>query len=180
MKDYFMRSTRLGFSIWDENDINDALDLWSNPRVTQYITADGKMSEQQVRDRLHKEIETYHNHHIQYWPVYLLETDQSIGCCGLRPYDLEKQILELGIHLKEQYWGKGFAKEACLAVIEYAFETLNVHALFSGHNPNNLASSVLLNKLGFIYTHDEFYQPTGLYHPSYLMTKKDYTAYNIY
>lgn len=29
-------------------------------------------------------------------------------------------------------------------------------------------------RLGFIYTHHEFYPPTGLKHPSYLMKKEDY------
>jgi len=176
MKEYFLSTARLGFSIWNKQDISEALELWGNPQVTKYITADGKMTEQQVQERLCKEIENYRNYHIQYWPVYLLETNQNIGCCGLRPYDLEIHILELGIHLKEQYWGKGFAKEACLAVAEYAFDTLKVNALFSGHNPSNSASAGLLKTLGFTYTHDEFYPPTGLYHPSYRMTKEDYIA----
>jgi len=92
----------------------------------------------------------------------------------LRPYDSENSILEMGIHLKEKYWGKRFAQEACSMVIEYAFNTLGVNALFAGHNPKNTASAHLLKKLGFIYKHDEFYPPTGLYHPSYLMTKQDY------
>ena len=38
----------------------------------------------------------------------------------------------------------------------------------------NIASVQLLKKLGFTYAHDEFYPPTGLYHPSYLMTDHDY------
>lgn len=80
----------------------------------------------------------------------------------------------MGIHLKKEYWRKGFAKETCLKVIEYAFKALKANALFAGHNPKNTASAALLKKLGFKYTHDEFYSPTGLYHPSYLMTKEDY------
>jgi RimJ/RimL family protein N-acetyltransferase len=82
----------------------------------------------------------------------------------------------MGIHLKQKYWGKGFAQEACLAVIEYAFNRLEVSALFAGHNPQNVASAQLLKKLGFKYKNDEYYPPTGLYHPSYLMTKQDYEA----
>lgn len=92
----------------------------------------------------------------------------------MRPYDYENNIFEIGIHLKKKYWGKGFAQESCSAVMEYAFKTLKVNALFAGHNPKNIASAQLLKKLGFRYTHDEFYPPTGLHHPSYLMTKQDY------
>jgi len=176
MRDFFINTARLGFSVWNEKDISDVLELWGNPKVTKYIVADGKMSKVQVLQRLIREIETYSSNNIQYWPVYLIETNQNIGCCGLRPYDSEKNILEIGIHLKDKYWGKGFAKEACLAVIEYAFETLRVNALFAGHNPQNTESARLLEILGFTYTHDEFYPPTGLQHPSYLMTKQDYKS----
>lgn len=174
MRDFFLNTARLGFSVWSENDISDALELWGNPKVTEFIVADGRMSKEQVYQRLKKEIETYNNAKIQYWPIYFIETNQNVGCCGVRPYDSENNIFEMGIHLKEQYWGKGFAQEACSAVIDYAFNTLRASALFAGHNPKNAASAQLLKKLGFTYTHDEFYPPTGLYHPSYLMTMQDY------
>ena len=174
MKEFFLNTARLGFSVWSEVDIDDALELWGRSEVTKFIVADGKMSSEQVHERLKKEIEIYNNANIQYWPIYLLETNENVGCCGLRPYDSKNNILEMGIHLKKQYWGKGFAQEACLAVIKYAFNILKANALFAGHNPKNTASAQMLKKLGFAYTHDEFYQPTGLYHPSYLMTKEDY------
>ena len=176
MRDFFLRTARLGFSVWSEKDISDALELWGNPEVTKFIVADGKMLKEQVLQRLKKEIDTYNDANIEYWPIYLIETNQNVGCCGLRPYDSENNIFEIGIHLKEEYWGKGFAKEACSKVIEYSFRTLRAKALFAGHNPKNIASAHLLKKLGFTYIHDEFYPPTGLHHPSYLMTKQDYTS----
>ena len=169
---FFLKTVRLGFSVWSEEDILDALELWGNSEVTKFIASNGKMSEDQIHERLKKEIENYNKFKVQYWPIYLIETNENVGCCGLRPYDLEKNIFEMGIHLKDKYWGKGFAKEACSAVIEYAFNTLGVEALFAGHNPKNTASAQLLKKLGFTYTQDEFYPPTGLYHPSYLMARQ--------
>lgn len=176
MGKFFMSTARLGFSLWNEKDMPDALELWGNPEVTKFIVADGKMSNEQVNQRLKNEIDTYKNANVQYWPIYIIETSQNIGCCGLRQYDSENNILEMGIHLKPQYWERGFAQEACSAVIEYAFNSLKVKALFAGHNPKNTASARLLRKLGFTYKHDEFYSPTGLYHPSYLMTKENYIA----
>ena len=176
MESFFLNTVRLGFSVWSEKDISDALELWGNPEVTKFIVAEGKMSKAQVQQRLRKEIETYNNANIQYWPIYLIETNQNVGCCGLRPYDPKSNTLEIGIHLKEAYWGNGFAMEACTKVIEYAFKDLRVNALFAGHNPKNIASAQLLKKLGFTYTHDEFYPPTGLHHPSYLITKESYMS----
>lgn len=174
MRKFFIETSRLGFSVWNEEDISDALELWGDSEVTKFIVADGKMSKEQVQQRLRKEIETYKNFNVQYWPIYFKETNENLGCCGLRPYDSENNIFEMGIHLKKKCWGKGVAQEACSAVIEYAFNSLKVSALFAGHNPKNSSSAKLLKKLGFTYMKDEFYPPTGLNHPSYLMIKKDY------
>jgi RimJ/RimL family protein N-acetyltransferase len=58
--------------------------------------------------------------------------------------------------------------------MHYAFRSLKVKALFAGHNPKNLSSRNLLINLGFNYTHDEFYEPTGLEHPSYLLNVDEY------
>jgi hypothetical protein len=32
----------------------------------------------------------------------------------------------------------------------------------------------VMNKLGFRYTHDEFYPPTGLNHPAYLLQADEF------
>ena len=100
--------------------------------------------------------------------------NSKIGCCGLRPYNLAQGIYEIGFHIRSQQWGHGFAAEAARRVIEFAFDDLEAKALFAGHNPQNTVSRKLLQKLGFRYTHDEYYAPTGLNHPSYLLTKGDY------
>ena len=108
--------------------------------------------------------------------IFLLSTNEHIGCCGLRPYDQEKFIYEIGAHILPKHWRNGYALEASRCVIDYAFNALNVSALFAGHNPKNHASKKLLEKLKFNYIRDEFYEPTGLKHPSYFLTKKNYES----
>lgn len=74
---------------------------------------------------------------------------------------------EIGFHLCPEFWGKGYAKETADVTIDYAFSVLKAKKLFAGHNPNNIASRKVLGKLGFSYVGDEFYEPIGLFHPSY-------------
>lgn len=174
MKEFFLTTERLGFSLWDENDIGNALELWGNPQVTKFITVHGEMLEEEIYKRLNLEMESYEKYKVQYWPIYYKENNESLGCCGLRQYDEEKKIFEMGIHLKDKYWGSGIATEACLAVMNYGFNVIKARGLFAGHNPKNIGSAKLLRKLGFIYTHDEFYPPTGVNHPSYLIMEEDY------
>jgi RimJ/RimL family protein N-acetyltransferase len=99
----------------------------------------------------------------------LLEEGDHAGCAGLRPYRLEDHIFELGVHLRRPYWGRGLAEEAARAVIKFASESVAAKALFAGHHPANSSSQRLILKLGFRRTHEEFYAPTGLLHPSYVL-----------
>jgi len=164
------KTQRITFSNWQSQNADLAKLLWGNANVTKYICASGVFSEEEIISRLNKELENQKLHGMQYWPVFETATDDFIGCCGLRPY--KQNILEIGFHLRPDFWGKGFAKEAASAVIKYAFAELSADALFAGHNPNNQRSKKLLLDLGFVYTGDEFYQPTGLYHPSYILKKQ--------
>lgn len=171
-REFFMKTRRLGFSWWRAEDIDSATRLWGDARVTRYICASGVFSGQDVADRLCGEIERGEKHGIQYWPVFDLITGDIAGCCGLRPRN--GQTLETGFHFRPEYWGMGYASEAARAVMAHAFMKLNAGALFAGHHPENLASRRLLLRLGFEYTGDELYPPTGLCHPSYEMSRERY------
>ena len=120
-----------------------------------------------IENRLFTEIDNFEKYGVQYFPFYLLETKELIGCCGLRPYKNQNDVYELGFHLRKKYWHKGYALEAAKAMIDYAFTELKAVELKAGHNPNNIASSKVLSKLGFQYEYDEYYEPTGLNHPLY-------------
>ena len=139
--------------------------LWGNPDVTKFICASGRFSAQDIVNRLDKEINNLAEYHVQYWPFFELTSKELIGCCGLRPYKEGKY--EIGFHLRPKFWRQGYATEAAQAVINYAFSVLKTEGLFAGHNPNNTVSSIVLRRLGFQYIGDEYYEPTGLYHPSY-------------
>lgn len=164
-RNFFLTTERIGFSEWKEDDIKLAVLLWGEPAVTRFICASGKFSENDIVSRLQKEIDINIRFHVQYWPIFEIASNELIGCCGLKPY--EGREYELGFHLRSKFWRQGYAVEAATAVIGYAFTVLKAERLFAGHNPKNTASKNVLSKLGFHYIGDEFYEPTGLYHPSY-------------
>ncbi len=165
---YFLTSERLGFRTWRAEDTALAVELWAHPDVARHIIA-GPPTREEALARLDHEIATEVEHGVQYWPIFLREGSAHVGCCGLRPH--REGVLELGMHIHPAFWRQGFAKEAALAVIAHAFDTLGVAALFAGHNPANAASRALLLSLGFRWTHDELYPPTGAMHPSYRLQR---------
>jgi [ribosomal protein S5]-alanine N-acetyltransferase len=169
MVPYFLTSARLGFRCWTRNDFPLAMELWGDSEVTALIG--GPFSPEMVRAKLMMEIDRMGQFGAQYWPIFHLIDDQFVGCAGLRPYLAEEKVYELGFHLCRPFWKHGLAREAAVSVIDYAFSSLGADAIFAGHHPANETSRKLLMKLGFVFTHDELYEPTGLLHPSYKLRK---------
>ena len=102
--EYFLFSERLGFRHWREDDFDLAWGLWGDLAVTRLIDARGQLTDEQVRQKLQKELATEAAYGVQYWPIFLLSTGEPIGCCGLRPYDLEEKIYEIGFHIRSKQW----------------------------------------------------------------------------
>ena len=71
---------------------------------------------------------------------------QLVGSCGLgrRP----SGAVEMGYWIARAYWGRGFATEACGALIEIA-RALGLRQLAASHFIDNPASARVLDKLGF-------------------------------
>ena len=171
---YFLKSERLGFRCWKEQDLQFARELWGDIEVTRYFG--GPFPEEEIRQRLECEISRMNTHRFQYWPIHLLSNHDTVGCCGLRPYRLEDDIHELGFHLRPKYWGQGLAPEAARAVIAFAFERLGAKGLVAGHHAENVNSKKVLERLGFHYTHDEFFPGLGVNIPRYLLERPAGTA----
>jgi RimJ/RimL family protein N-acetyltransferase len=79
---------------------------------------------------------------------------QLIGACGLgrRP----SGAVELGYWIARPFWSRGFATEACAALVAIA-RTLGLERIEGSHFLDNPASGRVLEKLGF--------EPTGIVAP---------------
>jgi RimJ/RimL family protein N-acetyltransferase len=75
----------------------------------------------------------------------LLKDGAFIGLCGIHP----KRGWEFGYWYGKPYWGQGYATEAGLRVVTYAFEKLNAEALKASWFHDNPRSGHVLAKLGF-------------------------------
>src|SRR5262249_43422684 len=115
--DYFLKSARLGFRCWGEEDLPLAMELWGDAEVTAFVG--GPFTKEAVQARLAKEIAEMRKCGLQYWPIFLLdgildgqlggplENDPHVGCAGVRPYRMEERVYELGVHLRREFWGRG-------------------------------------------------------------------------
>jgi [ribosomal protein S5]-alanine N-acetyltransferase len=74
-------------------------------------------------------------------------TGHLIGGIGLDVNARHKRG-HLGYWFGVNYWGKGYATEAASAVLDYGFQTLELHRIEAGHYPRNSASGRVLEKIG--------------------------------
>jgi RimJ/RimL family protein N-acetyltransferase len=77
------------------------------------------------------------------------QTGRLIGDCGAFWREiLDRVELEVGYHVNRERWNQGFATEGARAVIEYAFNTLEVDHVVSMIRPENVASRRVAEKNG--------------------------------
>jgi ribosomal-protein-alanine N-acetyltransferase len=162
---YFLATARLGFRCWTVDDLPLGSKVWGDSLVTRFVG--GPFTDDQVRARLDREIACMAQYKVQYWPIFLLESGDHVGCAGMRTRKPDEGIFSMGFYLRPECWRKGFAVESGAAVVDYAFTKLAIRELFAGHHPENHASGKVLAKLGFTFTHRELYPPTGLMHFAY-------------
>lgn len=75
---------------------------------------------------------------------------EAVGGIGFTPRnDVERRSAEIGYWLGEQFWGRGIATEALIAVTEYAFANFDLCRLYAHVFDWNPASARVLEKAGY-------------------------------
>ncbi len=82
--------------------------------------------------------------------IVLKETEEEIGVIGLSYIDYKNGTAVLNTMIGEKrYWGKGYATEASIYIINYAFNELNLNRITSFFYESNKAIINKNLKLGF-------------------------------
>ena len=79
--------------------------------------------------------------------IRLVAARQLIGGIGLRDIDQHGQA-ELGFWIGVEYWGRGYAREAARAVIQFGFESVGLNRICAHHMVRNPASGRVLLAVG--------------------------------
>ncbi|MCA1444018.1 GNAT family N-acetyltransferase [Ensifer sp. IC4062] len=87
------------------------------------------------------------------WFQFALERTEDravIGDCGLKTFESDIRLAQIGYTIARQYWGQGYATEAVRGLIEYAFGNFPIHRITASVDPRNAASLRVLEKCGFV------------------------------
>jgi RimJ/RimL family protein N-acetyltransferase len=82
--------------------------------------------------------------------IRLNSNDSLLGCENLSIEALDKRG-SLGYWLDRSCWGKGYATEAGLEMLDYAFGVLDLNKVSAECFSRNLASASVMMKLGMVH-----------------------------
>lgn len=121
-------------------DLPDLFEYLSDEKVVEYEPYK-PMNIDEVKENLDWRISTD-----EMTAVELKESHKMIGNVYLGKRDFNS--LEIGYVFNQNYWGKGYAKESCKALLNNAFSA-GIHRIFAECDPMNFSSWKLLEALGF-------------------------------
>ena len=134
-----------------EVNINDAdfiLDLLNSKGWLQFIGDRNVRSlpdaEKYIADRI---VKNYIDHGLGLYLVELKTSGTAIGLCGLIKRDTLDDI-DIGFAFLPEYNGFGYAFEAAISTLQFAFESLEINRLVAITTPDNINSIKLLEKIG--------------------------------
>lgn len=153
-----LKTERLLLRPWRQEDLDDFYEYAKVDGVGQmagWLPHESKETTQRILDSfiIHKK-------------TFALERNgKVIGSLGIENYK-EDEFPEfaqlrgrsIGYVLSKDYWGQGLMPEAVQAVINYAFNTLQLDFLLVSHFIRNSQSRRVIEKCGFSYLRDGIHQ----------------------
>ncbi|MEV8533176.1 GNAT family protein [Streptomyces sp. NPDC051211] len=73
-----------------------------------------------------------------------------VGWCVLTGWNPDYRSASLGYCLDDAMWGHGYATEAAHALLQWAFDTLDLNRVQAETDTRNVASARVLEKIGFV------------------------------
>lgn len=161
-----IRTERLLLRRWRADDREPFAALNADPEVRRYFVSTLTPAESDASvDRFEAAFEA---HGYGLWAVERLDTGEFIGFTGLSPMPTGipgEGGVEVGWRLAREHWGFGFATEAAISALAFAFNELGMTDVNSITAVSNMRSRSVMERIG-MRQHDFFEHPAvPLGHP---------------
>jgi RimJ/RimL family protein N-acetyltransferase len=120
--------------------------VMSDDKVFEFFAFGPHKSEDETEREVKDYVADYENGETYLWAITEKDSNEVIGKIAIDSSYLNlSQSCEVGYMIGSKWWGKGYATEALLAVIEYLFEE-EVYLIEAKHSSQNEASAKVLAK----------------------------------
>jgi RimJ/RimL family protein N-acetyltransferase len=150
----FLETERLSLRRFTHDDVDNLVELDSDPQVMRYITGGRATPREEIEHQeLPAFLRTYgRNDGFGFWAAVEKSTGTFLGWFHLRPpADGPPDEPELGYRLRRAAWGNGYASEGSRALVEKAFADLGARRVWAETMAVNVASRRVMEKAGLRY-----------------------------
>ena len=159
-----LETERLILRTFEDADLGPMIAINQDPKVMEYFPALG--DSEQTQKHLQRICEHYNKYGYSLYAVELKASGAFIGFVGLLHSTQQEfpasfmPATEIGWRISSQHWGHGYAPEAAIAVLHYAFTRLGLTEIVSFTTLHNQKSRRVMEKIGMLHNSaDDFEHP---------------------
>ncbi len=147
MKNPFLIGNKIYLRPLEREDAPHCLAWFNHPEITRALLIYRPINLRAEEEFIDKAL---HNEHELALGIAIRDTDRLIGGTGLHQIDFKDRRAGFGISIGEkEEWGKGYGTEVTRLMVQYAFETLNLHRVWLHVYEYNQRGLRTYEKVGF-------------------------------
>jgi RimJ/RimL family protein N-acetyltransferase len=157
----FLETDRLVLRRFTESDVDNLVELDSDPDVMRFINGGRPTSREEIEKETLPRFLDYYTRFPGYgfWAVIEKASGEFIGWFHFRPPEGARlEEAELGYRLRKSSWGKGYGTEGSRALISKGFTEFGVQRVVASAMAVNTASWRVMEKAGLTLVRT-FHQP---------------------
>ena len=132
-----------------EDDVDALYRIFSHPEVMRYWGTPPLADRDAAKQLVNEIHDGFQRQMALKWGVARRSDDEIIGTTTLFNLNFDNRRCEIGYALDRAEWGKGYMQETLHALLDYAFNRLDLHRIEADVDPRNLNSIRTVEKLGF-------------------------------
>ena len=176
---FYLETERLILRDLLETDVDGIFELDSDPIVHKYLGNNPIKTKEKAAKIIQFVQQQYKNLGIGRFAAIEKSSGDFIGWSGLKLNTGEKEALngktefyDIGYRFIPRYWGKGYATESSLAIMDFGFNQLKIKTICGAAETANLASNKVLQKIGLKFINEFTYD--NVLCNWYELNKEDY------
>jgi [ribosomal protein S5]-alanine N-acetyltransferase len=133
----------------EKTDVDALFEIFSDAEAMRYWSSPAYASRAEAEKLLAEIHDLFEKKKLFQWGVALKSDDQIIGTTTLFHLDAQNGRAEIGYILNRKFWGNGYINEALTALLDFAFEKMNLRRIEADVDPRNAGSIRTLERLEF-------------------------------
>ena len=151
---------RLILRRFELGDLKDLFEIFSDKEVNKYLPWYPIKNLEEAKEYLNENYIKYYKLDKGYrYAISLKDSNKVIGYLNIS----DEKSQDLGYGVNKKYWGKGYATEACMGILEY-LKNKGHDYITATHDIKNIGSGKVLEKIGmeYKYSYKELWKPKNI------------------